>query len=257
MSKVAIVPGHGGISEAGNIDPGACGNKLKEADVVKKIAEYLNNFFNTDKYADSSKIIKRDWNLGNEVNECNSYLDSNSSKDIVVEIHCNAADSSAAYGYETFYAEGSVKGKILADYVQKSIIENIIDNYPPNFRSGLNRGIKAGNFYVIRQTNNPAILIECGFVTNKNDSSLLKSESYLEDLAKSIYLGINKYWGINIEQIVEEIKPQSDTVYPKNTDFVVQKITNGLKLTIKAPGNLRYRSFNVSSDLKAIIIVWE
>jgi N-acetylmuramoyl-L-alanine amidase len=57
------------------------------------------------------------------------------------------------------------------------------------------RGVKHGNFHVIREAAVPAILVEGGFMTNPEERALLRTKEYLERLAKGIALGVDKYLG--------------------------------------------------------------
>ncbi len=78
---------------------------------------------------------------------------------IFVSIHFNSAPRKGADGIETFYA--SAKAKKLASLIQR---------YAMKTTSGENRGIKRARFYVLRRSRIPAVLIECGFLTNRQDA---------------------------------------------------------------------------------------
>ena len=55
------------------------------------------------------------------------------------------------------------------------------------------RGIKGGNFLVIRETSMPAILVEAGFITNSEECKKLRDPSYINCIAKAIADGIDKF----------------------------------------------------------------
>jgi N-acetylmuramoyl-L-alanine amidase len=57
----------------------------------------------------------------------------------------------------------------------------------------LSRGVKNGNFHVIRETTMPAILVEGGFMTNIVERSNLRDKKYLDQIAKGVAVGIDKY----------------------------------------------------------------
>jgi N-acetylmuramoyl-L-alanine amidase len=57
----------------------------------------------------------------------------------------------------------------------------------------LSRGVKAGNFHVIRDTTMPAVLVEGGFMTNKEERSNLRDKEYIDKIAKGIAHGIDKF----------------------------------------------------------------
>ncbi len=79
--------------------------------------------------------------------------------DLFVSIHCNACDS-LAHGTETFYC--SVEGKKLANCIQRRIISKT---------GTLNRGIKPVNFFVIRNVDCPAVLVEVAFIDKPVDKT--------------------------------------------------------------------------------------
>lgn len=111
---------------------------------------------------------------------------------IFVSIHYNSAPSAEAEGVEVFFyqskedKERTIKSKRLAQFVLKNIIGET---------KAKSRGVKHGNFLVIRQTTMPAILVEGGFVTNEEEMQKLKDPTYLKRLAWGIVRGIEEYAG--------------------------------------------------------------
>ena len=109
---------------------------------------------------------------------------------LFVSIHYNSAPSAEAQGIEVFYyqskenKERTVKSKRLA----QSILKNVISQTKAN-----SRGIKHGNYAVIRETEMPAVLIEGGFLTNESELLKLKDPVYLKSLAWGIAKGIDEY----------------------------------------------------------------
>jgi N-acetylmuramoyl-L-alanine amidase len=104
--------------------------------------------------------------------------------DAFVSIHANAYGTTwnEAHGIETYTCLLPNKTSlIMAEYVQQSLL----------LRTGRkNRGLKKGNFAVLRETKMPAILVECGFMTNKVESNLLKTQEFQQQCAEAIYFGI-------------------------------------------------------------------
>ena len=74
--------------------------------------------------------------------------------------------------------------KKLADSILKDLIKRT------NARS---RGVKKGNFYVIRETKVPAVLIEGGFISNPNERGKLRQRQYIDKIARAIADGVDKY----------------------------------------------------------------
>jgi N-acetylmuramoyl-L-alanine amidase len=99
---------------------------------------------------------------------------------IFVSIHYNYSRGGTGHGLETFWCHND--SRMLAGYIQAYMIQE----------SRLaNRGIKHANFHVIRQTKrNPAVLVECGFVSNSSERSRMMSGSYREGIAQGIAKGI-------------------------------------------------------------------
>lgn len=108
---------------------------------------------------------------------------------VFVSVHFNASKNSDAKGIEIFYYDSrnpdrAKQSRRLANYV----LHYVIDQTEAN-----SRGVKVGNFHVIRETQMPAVLLEGGFVTNYEECSNLRKKEYLEHIAKGVALGIDKY----------------------------------------------------------------
>ena len=104
--------------------------------------------------------------------------------DLFVSIHANAMGHSfnTANGLETFtYNQPQTATKELAGFVHSSLV----------LATGRkDRGVKKGDFAVLRDTHMPAILVECGFMTHKQEVELLKSAAYRKRCALGICFGI-------------------------------------------------------------------
>ena len=113
----------------------------------------------------------------------------NANVDLFVSIHANAygTDWNSATGWEVYYCNGSMKGQKLAEFIQKESIP---------FLGLKDRGIKTNSLYVTKNTNMPAVLIEHGFFTNKEECEKLKSPVFREKCAIADAKGILKYLGI-------------------------------------------------------------
>lgn len=109
---------------------------------------------------------------------------------IFVSIHYNSAPSVKAHGIEVFYYKGeeedkrSRTSKILAEDVLKEMIAAT---------EARSRGVKNGNLHVIRENSFPAILIEAGFLSNKEERERIYTKEYQEQLAKGIAKGIDAF----------------------------------------------------------------
>ncbi|MFB5265398.1 N-acetylmuramoyl-L-alanine amidase [Paenibacillus enshidis] len=110
----------------------------------------------------------------------------NVNADVFVSIHANSAGSSAASGTETYYQRSSSKN--LANTVHKHLVAAT---------QLTNRGVRYGNFHVIRETSMPAVLLEVGYLSNSNDAAALFSEDFQNRVAQGIADGIEEYLGVN------------------------------------------------------------
>lgn len=193
--KIIILdPGHGGE------DPGAVSNEnIYEKDLNLQIAleigkaleekGYIVVYTRTDDrllYAPEENVkgIRKISDLKNRCNVAGRYPES-----IFVSIHMNSFSSEKCSGLQVYYSNLE-NSKKLADCIQNKVV---LDLQPSN-----NRTIKPGKgMYVLENISNPAVLIECGFMTNKEEVKKLSEKEYQKQLSFSIVCGIIEY----IEQI--------------------------------------------------------
>ncbi|AFY54143.1 N-acetylmuramoyl-L-alanine amidase [Rivularia sp. PCC 7116] len=171
---VMIDPGHGGK------DPGAIGiGGLREKDVIlpisKKVAEILRkNGVNAVLTRNSDFFVS----LKGRV-----VMAERRDADLFVSIHANSLGLSRPdiNGLEVYYYNS---GKRLADAVRKGITRKV---------KVRDRGIRRARFYVLRKTSMPAILVETGYVTGREDAAKLKQTWYRNKMAEGIADGILRY----------------------------------------------------------------
>jgi len=94
---------------------------------------------------------------------------------VFVSIHFNSSTRAGAHGYETYYYRSSAAS--LAARIQSQITQILPDD---------NRHLKRRGYYVLRKTAIPAVLVECGFLTNRDEARLALSANYREKLARTI-----------------------------------------------------------------------
>jgi N-acetylmuramoyl-L-alanine amidase len=171
---VMIDPGHGGK------DPGAIGiGGLREKDVIlpisQKVAEILRkNGVNAVLTRNSDFFVSLQGRV---------VMSERRDADLFVSIHANSMGLSRPdiNGLEVYYYDS---GKGLADAVRKGITQKV------KIRD---RGIRRARFYVLRKTSMPAILVETGYVTGREDASKLKQTSFRNQMAEGIADGILRY----------------------------------------------------------------
>ena len=169
--KVFINPGHApnGIPDPGAVNPTT---GRRECDFSLKIGSKLKEYLTEARFM--SELLQSD-SLAHICNSANL-----SDSDLFVSIHCNASSLHVARGTETWYFNNSQVGRILAESINREIVHAV-----PNIT---NRGIKEGNFYVLRNTDMPAVLIETAFIDNPHDEDLLLK--YTNEFARAIAAGI-------------------------------------------------------------------
>lgn len=110
-----------------------------------------------------------------------------SSADIFVSIHLNKISDTRCKGWQTFYNIRNENSKKLATSIQDSLNDTIkIENK--------RKPQKLTDVYIMKNVEIPITIVECGFLSNKEDANLLKTDEYQEKLAWGIYGGIMKYF---------------------------------------------------------------
>ncbi len=108
---------------------------------------------------------------------------------IFVSIHMNKFTTSAASGSQVFYRPDDKTSVLLGESIQTSIIENLQhDNTRVNKQA-------TSSTYLLYNATIPAVLVECGFLSNQKDLSNLKDTEYQKKMAFCIFCGIDKYFG--------------------------------------------------------------
>ena len=105
---------------------------------------------------------------------------------VLVSIHQNSYPEEDVDGAQVFYYAGSEEGKLLGTLLQESLKAEIAD--------GNHRVAKANkDYYLLKQSTAPAVIVECGFLSNEREAALLVTEEYQEKIAFSLLLGIMEY----------------------------------------------------------------
>lgn len=107
--------------------------------------------------------------------------------DAYISIHCDAFHNITAKGMSVHvFPQSGANSRDLADKVLKQMSMMFPDH--------INRGVKESNFYVLRNTPMPAILVECEFVSNPDTRKFLKEPENKRALAQAIALGVMKHF---------------------------------------------------------------
>src|SRR5215471_15899189 len=169
-TTVVIDAGHGGYDRGG-----IPGQKVAEKDMTLDVAQRLKNVLASNGYRvvmtrDSDVFVS----LGGRVAIANSYPNA-----IFVCIHFNSAGRSGASGIETYFY--SAESAPLA----ASIHSAVVGGAPSE-----NRGVRRRGYFVLRRTTVPAVLVECGFLTNPTEAQYALTTAYRQTLASEIARGI-------------------------------------------------------------------
>ena len=185
---VVIDPGHGGE------DPGTSANGLIEKDLNLSISLYLADMLESCGYnviltRDSDKLL---YGAGEENRKkyydlYNRKLIADATEDSVfVSVHINQFPLESCKGLQTFYSKNDPFSVVLADCIQSSARLLQTDN---------ERAIKDGgdNIFLLKEITRPAVLVECGFISNQYEASLLADDEYKKALALTVYCGIAEF----------------------------------------------------------------
>ncbi|MGY0692681.1 N-acetylmuramoyl-L-alanine amidase [Virgibacillus sp. FSP13] len=138
-------------------------NQLQNAGATVTLTRLQDKFISLDKRVDISNS-----------NEVNAFI----------SIHFNAFKDSAVNGISTHYYDDKVS-KGMANKLHSSIMQQI------NMKD---RGIRKSDYLVLRENDNPAILIELGFMTNPDNLEMIQSEDYQNHVAQAIEDGLDDYF---------------------------------------------------------------
>ena len=178
MKKIIMLdPGHGGE------DPGAITELTKEKEMALNIALQTREILRKNKNYEVYMTRETDEyiSLPERCNFANKYA-----AHVFISIHLNAHDSPAAKGIEVFSFPGSIRGAQIRNAVYLETMRL--------FPVWTGRGAKEARFYVLRKSDMPACLIECGFITNEaEEKEIHKVETRLK-FAEGIANGIDAYF---------------------------------------------------------------
>lgn len=176
MAKIVVIDsGHGGR------DPGATNGKRYEKTaalaIAKKVGSRLKDKGFEVRYTRTKDVY---YSLSERCRMSNNW-----DADAYVSIHLNAAVNKDAKGIETWrYENVGKQTKVLADNVQAELV---------GVTGARNRGVKTTtSLYVLKHTKASAILVECGFITNKEECEKLFTDEYQNKVAYAICKGVAK-----------------------------------------------------------------
>ena len=184
---VVIDPGHGGS------DPGSIGYKtkvheddlnLKMSFLLKKKLEDAGINVVMTRETDASlaegsgrAFKKRDMALRKE-------LIKKIRPNMVISLHQNSYTNHKLRGAQVFYDKTSDISKQIAEFIQEQFLANLEHS---------NKTTSPGDYFMLKCTTAPSVIVECGFLSNEEDEKLLLTDEYQEKIINCIYLGIVKF----------------------------------------------------------------
>ena len=183
--------GHGGF------DGGAVVGDVLEKNINLAIANTLSDMLqlsgidviktrsddsSTESDPSLSTSARKKSDLRNRLSIINSHPDG-----IFVSIHLNKFPSSSAKGAQIFYGTNNENSGILAENIRQSIVNAL---QPQNKRT-LKKGTK--DTYLLIGAKTPAVIVECGFMSNDAELKCLLDEEYQNKMAFAVYCGIMNY----------------------------------------------------------------
>jgi N-acetylmuramoyl-L-alanine amidase len=167
---VVIDAGHGGYDRGG-----IPGQRVSEKEMTLDVARRLRSGLQASGYR---VVMTRDSDvfvpLGTRTAIANSQRNA-----IFVSVHFNSATRRGASGIETyFYGRDSLA------------LASAVHHYVAGGAPSENRGVRRRGYFVLRRTNIPAVLVECGFLTNPTEAAYAQNASYRQKLAEAIASGV-------------------------------------------------------------------
>jgi N-acetylmuramoyl-L-alanine amidase len=236
--KIMLDAGHG-YNTPGKRSPDGMREFEFNSSVANHAKALLEGYENTTVYFAHDPSGKVDIPLTTRTDRANELK-----VDAFVSIHGNAFGPGgwhAASGIETFvYPTRPKEANELANRIQKGLV--MVSGLP-------NRGVKTADFHVLRETKMDAVLAECGFMTNKNDVKLLKSEDYRKKVAGVIVESLAAQYGLKKkpapkpESTFTAAKPSTVEEYPEKIKGLIEWVQeNGISdgKNPYAPATLAY-----------------
>lgn len=196
--QIILDAGHGGF------DGGAlAADGTVEKDINLNICLYLSAILRENGYGvimtresdvstddvETDKIaVRKKSDLKNRLELMSDYPEA-----VFISVHLNKFTTSAASGSQVFYSGRDEKSEILGDCIQSRIVEML---QPENTR--VNKQATSST-YLLYNATVPAVLVECGFLSNSAELERLKDEEYQRKTAFCIFCGINDYFSSRLQ----------------------------------------------------------
>lgn len=220
IGAIIIDPGHGGKDPGASMTHKINGKNVtvKEKDINLTVGNMLSEIL-SKAYPDKRIIMTRSTDVFLSLQERTEIANSVKLKDdeavLYISIHVNASLDKKAKGYEVWYLTPGYRRTVIdskanddpkvrnilndmmeEEYTTESILiaKFIMDGLTAQIGSkSTSRGIKAEEWFVVRNSKMPSVLIELGFLTNYEEACCLNDKAYLQKSAMGIYNGISAF----------------------------------------------------------------
>ena len=181
---VALDAGHGGD------DPGKIGvNNAEEKEINLEIAEQVKALLEEEEIEvlmtrEDDTMLAKETDTNKKVQDMKARVQkiNEAAPALVVSIHQNSYSEESIHGAQVFYYTHSEAGKKAAEIMQKELLS--VD--PENTRQA-----KANDtYYLLKRTEVPTIIVECGFLSNYEEAEKLIDPEYQKQLSQAIVKGI-------------------------------------------------------------------
>lgn len=188
LYTIVIDAGHGGA------DGGAVGKttgvtesylNLKYAKCLKSLCEQANIAVVMTRENMSGLYSPLASNKKRSEMERRKDIINSSNPDAVISIHMNSYPRSDVRGAQVFYKKENTQGEELANSIQTQFCQNLDYSKP---------SASVGDYYVLNCNDFSSVLIECGFLSNTEEESLLINNSYMEKMCLCILSGLLNFF---------------------------------------------------------------
>jgi N-acetylmuramoyl-L-alanine amidase len=283
VKKIVLDPGHGGH------DSGAVGEKYKEKDIVLNMALILGKMINM-KYPDVEVIYTRTTDVFIPLHE-RTALANKQKADLFISIHCNAISNPNTKGSETFvmglhraaenlevakrensvilleedyeqYYEGfdpnSPVGHIMLSafqdiHLNRSIeLASTVEKALAARKYSKSRGVKQAGFAVLRRATMPSILIEAGFMSNREEEIYLGSDNGQLDIANALLESVESFGNLKGEFYVKNKAAKSSDGNSDHDILVASSDKNFMPSTQKSQSTVHKKVITDPSNKNEI-----
>lgn len=184
---IVIDAGHGGV-DVGTVGVDGCNEKEINLSIALNLYDFLSvcgydcKLTRAGDYEVFNENEKRERSdLYNRMDYINSFQNC-----VMISIHQNHFENEAEHGAQIWYSPNDDKSKLIADSILHSIKNNLQpDNQRVNKESD-------SSYYLLHKACNPSVMIECGFMSNREENSKLQDLEYQKDLSYSIIYGLSE-----------------------------------------------------------------